>query len=300
MLDSQSIMNTSRSDFNRNAKALVSALPTIVSNNNGGETTRYHKLRQFDLCHWELHYDNNQNNLIYLSHPPVVFYTSFLLSIEDGKEEASEDIFLATKDSDDDFLEDEAILDDDQCFVAILEENKNEKEDQKRQFDTEWTFSIIYSSTFRVPVLYFSVQEMNGSPVGRQQVLEILRQEHSKRSSFAISDDIPTDTWEFISQEEHPITGLVSYFLHPCQSAERLHLLTAGKIDQKEVCVRSEQSLNANELTSNNIIWTWMSMILPVVGHSIPASYFLKIQKNMALLVTHGKADVMEERGKCN
>ncbi|MGK3734696.1 MAG: hypothetical protein ACI8RD_002248 [Bacillariaceae sp.] len=280
-------MNVSRSDFDRNAKALVSALLTTLSNNNGCETTRYHKLRQFDLCHWELHYDNNQNNLIYLSHPPVVFCTNLLLSIEDAQEEASEDIFLATKESDDDNLEDEAILDDDQCFVAtILEENKNEIEDQKRQFDTQWTFSIIYSSTFRVPMLYFSVQEMNmnGSPVGRQQVLEILRQEHNKRSSFAIIDDIPTDTWEFISQEEHPITGLVSYFLHPCQSAERLHLLTAGKSDQKELCIRPEQNLTANESTSNNILWTWMSMIFPVVGHSIPASYFLKIQNNMALL----------------
>ena len=128
---SQSIMNVSRSDFDRNAKALVSALLTTVSNNNGCETTRYHKLRQFDLCHWELHYDNNQNNLIYLSHPPVVFCTNLLLSIEDGQEEASEDIFLATKESDDDDLEDEAILDDDQCFVAtILEKNKNEIEEK--------------------------------------------------------------------------------------------------------------------------------------------------------------------------
>jgi len=183
-------------------------------------------------------------------------------------------------------MENETIVDDDQCFVAMLvEENKNEKDDQQKQLATQWTFSIIYSSTFRVPVLYFIVQDMNGIPVGRQQLLKILRQGH-KRSSFGMSDDFPTNTWEFVSQEENPITGLISYFLHPCQSAQRLALLNAGTRDQKQV-----QNQIANSSTSNIILWTWMSMILPFVGHSIPAFYFLKIQNQIAQSETHGTRD---------
>lgn len=266
-------MNFSRIDFNQNAKNLLSAL-TTVSNSNGHETTRYDKLRSeslrsFDLCHWEIHYDNNRNDLLHLSHPHVIFFSNCLV----------EDIFLATEDSDDDLLENEAIMGDDQCFVAMQkEENKNEKDDPQKQLATQWTFSIIYSSTFRVPVLYFIVQDMNGIPVGRQQLLEILRQEHK--------GDFPTDTWEFVSQEENPITGLISYFLHPCEAAQRLQLLTAGTRDQKEV-----QNLTNNGSTNNIILWTWMSMILPVVGHSIPAFYFLKIQNQMAQLETRGTTD---------
>jgi len=158
---------------------------------------------------------------------------------------------------------------------------------QQLQFATQWKFSIIYSSTYQVPVLYFNVQDTNGNPVGRQHLLEILRQEH-RRSAFTASNDFTNDTWEFVSQEENPVTGLCSFFLHPCQSTQRLQqFLTsvATTIYQNEDCTKLEQkSINTEDFpfTKECILWSWMSMILPAIGQSIPPFYFRHIQGRIA------------------
>jgi hypothetical protein len=122
---------------------------------------------------------------------------------------------------------------------------------------------------------------MNGNPVGRQRLLRILRQEH-QRSSFEFGNDYPSDTSEFVSQEEHPITGLPSFFLHPCQSAQRLHLLTIATKDRIKISKGLKEESKLDDFTKNSVLWIWMSMILPAVGYSIPSSYFRLIEKRIA------------------
>jgi hypothetical protein len=176
-------------------------------------------------------------------------------------------------------LEDEEILADDQCYTDTT--TTDDVGEQKQQFATQWTFSVVYSTTYQSPVLYFYVQEMNGNPVGRHLLLKLLRKEH-ERSAFQSSNDFPIDAWEFVSQEEHPVTGLSSFFLHPCQSAERLRLLTTVAGETREAHNGLEKNSDADGSTKTNVLWAWMSMILPAVGHSIPSSYFRSVQKFIA------------------
>lgn len=253
-------MNFSRDDFDRNVTALLSA---FALSDNEREPGLPLNGEPFVLCDWRLSHDTNGYNSSYLSHPPVTVLSG-MSSIAD---EDDHDIIFTTRESEVN-LEDEEIITDDQCYVDTT--TTNEKGEPQLQYVTQWTFSIIYSTTYQAPVLYFYVQEMNGNPVGRQQVLNMLRQEH-QRSAFEFSNDFPIEAWEFVSQEEHPVTGLSSFFLHPCQSAQRLQLLTAVVGDQPELCTKLEQK--------SSILWAWMSMILPAVGHSIPSSYFRHVQK---------------------
>jgi len=111
-----------------------------------------------------------------------------------------------------------------------------------------WSFSVVFSDTYSVPVLYFGAQYLDGSPVPRAQILEWLPEKVQ-------------DSWEFVSQEEHPVTGMPSFFLHPCQTAARL------------------EEMLQNEDEQINITWTWMSIVLPAVNHAIPGKLFLQVQK---------------------
>mmetsp|Transcript_24539 Transcript_24539/g.52260 ORF Transcript_24539/g.52260 Transcript_24539/m.52260 type:complete len:269 (-) Transcript_24539:1165-1971(-) len=262
-------MNFSRQDFERNAMAMISAFNLA---DKICETGPLNEKDPFALCDWRLHHgDNNTYDYVYLSHP-LVNILSNMTSIANDDAEYE---FVATRDSDD-ILNDESITIDDQCYIGEIK--TDDKRGQPQQFTTQWMFTIIYSDTYQVPVLYFNVQEMNGNPVGRQLLLRVLQQEH-QRSAFESSNDFPVDTWEFISQEQHPVTGICSFFLHPCQSAQRLQLLISVSEDLREVCMELEQESIVDGSSKNGMLWAWMSMILPAVGQSIPSFYFRHIQK---------------------
>ena len=239
--EANAVMNYfSRVDFDCCAKAMHDALQSVSNDDT----------ISFNLCRWEL--SHNDQNDVYLSHPSVTVFSSGGIEEQKDPDELVED--------------DTIIVDDDQYIIQIPPvkgNNNDKKEDQQRQLATEWTFSIIYSYTYQVPVLYFMVQDDKGGLIGRRQLLEILRKEHEQSIFFSINNDFPNenDTWDFVSQEEHPMTGLTSYFLHPCHSAQRMQLLNDGTKCQNE------------ENNQSGMIWTWMSMVL-----SIPSSFFLRIQ----------------------
>jgi hypothetical protein len=90
--------------------------------------------------------------------------------------------------------------------------------------------------------------------------LEILHHQQEENAR-----NIPEDTWEFVSQEQHPFTNMPFFFLHPCQTSQRLRLLKISDGSAKKM----------------NTLWTWMSMILPALGHPIPPPTFLDIQSRM-------------------
>lgn len=223
-------MEMTRQEFSKSAHALLKAIRETKGNNDKA-------LNQ--LLNWQLERksDDEQGTIscVYLSHPPVAMYLS------------ADSAIVPKEDQQGFCLEDESILVDSQQFC-------NDSQDVK---PTQWAFSIIYSETYRVPVLYFRVQETNGTPCTRQRVLNWL---------YPTTQDLVEDTWEFVSQEEHPFSGLPSFFLHPCQTAQRLWL------------VRSDDGENNTDDCS--ILWTWMSMILPVVNYPIPPKLFLEIQTN--------------------
>lgn len=116
----------------------------------------------------------------------------------------------------------------------------------------EWRFTIVFSETWRVPVLHFTVQDSAGNPCPREQVLSMLptAKQHN-------------DTWNFVSYDEHPITGTPSYFLHPCQTQDILTLL-------QNDCVQS-----------TSLLLSWLSLILPTIGYTLPSMVFKKLRKEL-------------------
>ena len=121
----------------------------------------------------------------------------------------------------------------------------------------EWRLSIVYSDTWRVPVLYFNVTKSNGSPYTRTDLIRYLMAKNQN-----LKNEVE-DSWEFVSHEEHPISGSPSLFLHPCQSHKRL------------------QAMGANSLNHSNRLWSWMSMVFPSLGFSISPKAYMLLQKSL-------------------
>lgn len=110
----------------------------------------------------------------------------------------------------------------------------------------EWKFTIVYSHVWRVPVLYFQVYSSGGTLLSREEVLSLLLKDKSEFNS--------DESWTFLSHEEHPMNGMPSFFLHPCQTAKRLGTL-----------------MNSSDCHDNEgkILFCWLSMVLPSVGFRI-------------------------------
>jgi hypothetical protein len=74
------------------------------------------------------------------------------------------------------------------------------------------TCSIVYHDTWLCPVLYLSSMP----PVPREVIMSTL-----VKSANGAGE-------ESIGQEMHPVTGLPSYFLHPCMTNDVIKLLVGG------------------------------------------------------------------------
>ncbi len=200
----------------------------------------------------------------------------------------------------------------------------------------EWKFSAVYSHVWGVPVLYFEVHTTDGQSLLRDELLLHLNRlssspspspsRHSTNSSPMSTTQITTtnsvehqeescydgdgigneEDWTFVSHEEHPITGIPSYFLHPCQTSKRLHLVfdnnvAASHADKTTIKNMSEDESRSDvkptstskpqsEPTIRNkerrddpgcVILTWLSMILPAAGFRISTNVFQQIDSKL-------------------
>lgn len=124
----------------------------------------------------------------------------------------------------------------------------------------EWNFSVVYSETWQAPVLYFHVHNdvYRGEPCTRTQIVR-----HLTKTLDAQNNNV-SDSWDFVSQDEHPVTRLPSFFLHPCRTNERLqHLSNKDNKEEEDPAV---------------VLLQWMSLILPSVGLSVSSADFVKVR----------------------
>jgi len=235
---------------------------------------------------------NSGESLRYLVHPPVTSWTKTILSdhqqlyrdntIYESSIITAHDRSNCWKSSDDDDSDDygtnEFPLDDSIAHFAQDSMKDNSSSCNMRQI--EWSFSVVYSHVWAIPVLYFRVQYLNGMPLSRTQVLNILiidGMENRSTHEDNIEDD---DSWNFVSYEEHPITGVPSFFLHPCQTSKRLHHLMAAGADNDENSVAKTNPAN--------VLLSWLSMILPSTGFRISPKVFYNARKEIVVMDTVG------------
>eukprot|EP00521_Asterionellopsis_glacialis_P017665 CAMPEP_0195296006 /NCGR_PEP_ID=MMETSP0707-20130614/18587_1 /TAXON_ID=33640 /ORGANISM="Asterionellopsis glacialis, Strain CCMP134" /LENGTH=243 /DNA_ID=CAMNT_0040357377 /DNA_START=23 /DNA_END=751 /DNA_ORIENTATION=+ len=230
--------------FSDEARTLVKAWETVQDDNDAMESGDKTNLDRWQIATNDSHGSDGD---IYLVHPAIRRHTDTVANEESCKQRS-----LGDDDNDDvltgDYLEDDTI--DTDCDTVLSPQRASTSKDNSAM-GNEWRFSVVYSDTWRVPVLYFTVQKLNdGSPCLRTEVLHSL-QIHGKHKEVQVVGD----TWDFVSSEEHPITGIPSFFLHPCQTSERLELL-----------LHSGKAASEQGKTSSPFLLSWMSMIFPAVG----------------------------------
>ncbi|GJV74976.1 ubiquitin-like-conjugating enzyme ATG10 isoform X1 [Tanacetum coccineum] len=83
-----------------------------------------------------------------------------------------------------------------------------------------YDFHVVYSSSYRVPVLYFRAHSSDGQPLSLDEIEKNL----PTRSANALIES----KWTFITQQEHPYLNRPWYTLHPCGTSEWMKLLLEG------------------------------------------------------------------------
>ncbi|XP_050145852.1 ubiquitin-like-conjugating enzyme ATG10 isoform X2 [Malus sylvestris] len=138
------------------------------------------------------------------------------------------------------------------CLLRSIKEDANEENhawdeeepesvDKATLVDTSnlqvryYDFHIVYSDSYRVPVLYFRGYYIDGQPLA----LEEIEKDLPARSSKVLLES----KWTFITQEEHPYLNRPWYKLHPCGTSEWMKLLFLGDNSQAKNGVAVEQYL---------------------------------------------------------
>ncbi|KAH9622609.1 hypothetical protein KSS87_002658 [Heliosperma pusillum] len=117
--------------------------------------------------------------------------------------------------------------------------------DQVHYYD----FHILYSNSYRIPLLYFRGYSSDGQPLTLSQI---------ERDLPANSAKLLTDLkWTFITQMEHPFLNRPWYTLHPCGTNELMKLLV-------NTC------LSKAEGTPERYLISWFSVVSQVIGLKIP------------------------------
>ena len=225
------------------------------------------------LWDWKLFLDSSEessSSLPQLVHENVVtqnfMNSEFATDVDDN-------------DLDESLLEDDSILlDGDTTTVSIL---SSPASDQISSSDSStskatgllWRLSMVYSPTWMVPVLYFTVQNASsGSILSRPQVMDLIshkKNDNSKGRGSSIHHDDDDSGDYFLSQEMHPVSGVPSFFLHPCQTATRM----------KELIHSSSSSSQKNN--HHLYLWTCLSLLLPTLGFEIPSTIFTAVQNEL-------------------
>ncbi|CAB3411094.1 unnamed protein product [Caenorhabditis bovis] len=102
---------------------------------------------------------------------------------------------------------------------------------------------IVYSETYRVPVLWFNFFRQDGRPILIDDLKKVLKNLENEPTSSLLSR---------MSHGEHPHLGVLYYNIHPCNTNNVMNQLKSDE----------------------NFIARWMSIYGPDIGISIPLEYF--------------------------
>ncbi|CAA2995495.1 Hypothetical predicted protein [Olea europaea subsp. europaea] len=114
-----------------------------------------------------------------------------------------------------------------------------------------YDFHIVYSASYRVPVLYFRAYQSDGQTL----VLDEIEKDIPPNSGKMLRES----KWTFITQEEHPQLNRPWYTLHPCGTSDWMKLL-----------LTNEASVAQGEVATNKYLVSWFSVVGQVFGLKIP------------------------------
>ncbi|XP_041359476.1 ubiquitin-like-conjugating enzyme ATG10 [Gigantopelta aegis] len=136
----------------------------------------------------------------------------------------------------------------------VQEMGENITDDDKSCLDTapvlsetiSYEYHIVYSCSYAVPVLYFTVSNSKGKLLSLDDVWSMVPDYYQQR--------LQDERWTFLTQQEHPILGRPFFQLHPCHTADLMKQVNS-------------------KLPQQNYLITWLSTVGPVVGLTLPLYY---------------------------
>eukprot|EP01134_Creolimax_fragrantissima_P001457 CFRG1457T1 len=142
----------------------------------------------------------------------------------------------------------------------------------------EAEYHIVYSTPFRVPVLYITGRRMDGRLLRSRDILESL--------PTYKQNTLNSLTTPALTQVEHPILGIPFLMVHPCRTEELMTIVLNS-------CVRGTQTesspisdlMDNEKLSTNapkqngNYIVTWLALVAPTFGLGVSTKYTMNTMK---------------------
>uniref|UniRef100_A0A8C6UUM5 Ubiquitin-like-conjugating enzyme ATG10 n=1 Tax=Neogobius melanostomus TaxID=47308 RepID=A0A8C6UUM5_9GOBI len=114
----------------------------------------------------------------------------------------------------------------------------------------QFEFHILYSSSFRTPVLYFRAFTLEGKSLSLEDVWSFIRPKLRLSSEDGLLSTV--------TQQEHPLLGQPFFMLHPCKTDDFMRpVLEAARQENRPV----------------NYVLTWLSVVGPLLGLDVPLEY---------------------------
>ncbi|XP_077226601.1 ubiquitin-like-conjugating enzyme ATG10 isoform X2 [Tasmannia lanceolata] len=109
-----------------------------------------------------------------------------------------------------------------------------------------YDFHIVYSPSYRVPVLYCRGYRCDGHPLEFEDI--------KKQLSLHSSRMLKEAEWTFMTQEEHPYLNRPWFTLHPCGTSDWMKLLFLG------------HTTPIKDVIINQYLISWLSVVGQAVG----------------------------------
>ncbi|KAL0369892.1 UNVERIFIED_CONTAM: Ubiquitin-like-conjugating enzyme ATG10 [Sesamum angustifolium] len=119
-----------------------------------------------------------------------------------------------------------------------------------------YDFHVVYSASYRVPVLYFRAYCSASSPDGQPLLLDDMEKDLPLNSV----EQLTRSQRMFITQEEHPQLNRPWYTLHPCGTSEWMKLLLCNNASAAQV----------EGIPMDKYFISWFSVVGQVFGLRIP------------------------------
>ncbi|KAM3865661.1 ubiquitin-like-conjugating enzyme ATG10 [Diretmus argenteus] len=114
----------------------------------------------------------------------------------------------------------------------------------------QYEYHILYSCSYRTPVLYFRAFTLEGRSLSLDEVWSSVHPNYRLR--------LQQSPWNTITQQEHPLLGQSFFVIHPCRTEEFM----------RPVMQAAQQ-----EGRTLNYVVTWLSVVGPLAGLDVPLSY---------------------------
>ncbi|KAK9115351.1 hypothetical protein Syun_022148 [Stephania yunnanensis] len=114
----------------------------------------------------------------------------------------------------------------------------------------QYDFHIVYSASYRVPVLFFRGYHCDGQPLTVDDIEKGLPANALKT--------LKESKWTFMTREEHPYLNRPWYTLHACGTSEWMKLMF------------SDSSSTQHGAVVEQYLVSWLSVVGQVVGLQVP------------------------------